>query len=531
MSIDSISLEPLFTPLVQVSWKDYCRGVDEGCLKLISERMWELIIQFYESWNRAAKPWTRSYLVTCSITYPPYKGIIHCWRGCFTFVLRDILEGSYFSWVLLSYRTSSWRACFLITFWSYFQFISPTWKYSSAAITSCFRQLLDPSWWSLLISDSDLAHLISNSSPARAALGAWADLQRITDERALLWAFLCHQLQSPSVSSALEQPTLMLWEVSEQTLSCSSPAAPCMAVPNTKYLGVPTPTVPRCTAGEGRRGAVHSRAQAVAWWPHPSPPPALLSSHMNYGPILSTATESLKTWTRCKVSPEFTDSLEAITLGGINCSFHRNKMLTGGKPCCSRHSSINATTAAGKRGICGISFRNAHPRASLPACSSGSPIQMYPPDMVPLPEPEGDWLSPCTAQGSPGPEVFGEGCGQRCTVLLGDLNKTSVCHCFGLFIAFSCSLLQHFILRSLVILPCRVQQKCSLLLVYVFQLRLPNNLWSSQSTFPSDVRPDARASFPASCHHKLSCSTLSCFSSKNKLTLLWFEVKSHIMTL
>lgn len=233
MSIDSISLKPLFTPLVQVSWKDYCRGVDEGCLKLISERMRELIIQFYESRNRAAKPWTRSYLVTCSITYPPYKGIIHCWRGCFTFVLRDILEGSYFSWVLLSYRTSSWRACFLITFWSYFQFISPTWKYSSAAITSCFRQLLDPSWWSLLISDSDLAHLISNSSPARAALEAWADLQRITDERALLWAFLCHQLQSLSVSSALEQPTLMLWEVSEQTLSRSPPAAPCMAVPNT----------------------------------------------------------------------------------------------------------------------------------------------------------------------------------------------------------------------------------------------------------------------------------------------------------
>lgn len=154
---------------------------------------------------------------------------------------------------------------------------------------------------------------------------------------------------------------------------------------------------------------------------------------------------------------------------------------------------------------------------------------MYPSDMVPLPEPEGDWLSPCTAQGSPGPEVFGEGCGQRCTVLLGDLNKTSVCHCFGLFIAFSCSLLQHFILRSLVILPCRVQQKCSLLLVYVFQLRLPNNLWSSQSTFPSDARPDARASFPASCHQpqaELLYSLLLFMQKQTDPSLIWCK-KSH----
>lgn len=48
-SIDAILLKPLFTQLVQVSQKDYCRGVDEGCLKWISEGIQELIIQFYES--------------------------------------------------------------------------------------------------------------------------------------------------------------------------------------------------------------------------------------------------------------------------------------------------------------------------------------------------------------------------------------------------------------------------------------------------------------------------------------------------
>lgn len=120
MSIDSMSLKPLFTQLVQVSWEDYCRSVDEGCLKWISERIQELIIQFYESQNRAAKTCTRSYLVACSITCPPYKGIIHPWRGCPSCVLRAIPECSYFSWVLLSYGASSWRACFLIIFWSYF---------------------------------------------------------------------------------------------------------------------------------------------------------------------------------------------------------------------------------------------------------------------------------------------------------------------------------------------------------------------------------------------------------------------------
>lgn len=68
----------------------------------------------------AAETWTRGYLVTCHITCPPYKGITHPWRGCSTCVLSDIPECSYFSWVLLSYRGSSWRACFLIVFWSYF---------------------------------------------------------------------------------------------------------------------------------------------------------------------------------------------------------------------------------------------------------------------------------------------------------------------------------------------------------------------------------------------------------------------------
>lgn len=53
--MDGISLKPLFTPLVQVSGKDYCRGVDEGCLKRNSERIQELIIRFYESQNQAAK--------------------------------------------------------------------------------------------------------------------------------------------------------------------------------------------------------------------------------------------------------------------------------------------------------------------------------------------------------------------------------------------------------------------------------------------------------------------------------------------
>lgn len=123
-----------------------------------------------------------------------------------------------------------------------------------------------------------------------------------------------------------------------------------------RHLGVPAPAVP-CRAAlraRGGPGAVHSRRQAVAWWPQlgrwqapsPSPPRVMV-------PVLSTATERLQTWTRCKVSPEFTDSLEAITLGCINCSFHRNKMLTGGKPRCSRQVSINAAAAAGKGGSAG----------------------------------------------------------------------------------------------------------------------------------------------------------------------------------
>lgn len=120
ISIDTISLKPLFTQLVQVSLKDNCRGVDEGCLKWISERIEGLIIQFYEMWNRAAETWTRSCLVTCSITCPPYKDILHPWKGYSNCVLRNIPECSYFSWVLFSYRASSWRACILIVFCSYF---------------------------------------------------------------------------------------------------------------------------------------------------------------------------------------------------------------------------------------------------------------------------------------------------------------------------------------------------------------------------------------------------------------------------
>lgn len=144
-----------------------------------------------------------------------------------------------------------------------------------------------------------------------------------------------------------------------------------------------------------------------------------------------------------------------------------------------------------------MGFCNAHPHH--PPMSAAQGLQFAHPPPAPM------WshsrrqrLPGCPpARGPLGPEAFGEGCGQWCTAFLRALNKTSVCHRLGLFIAFWCSLLQHFILRSLVILPCRVQQKCSLLLVYVFQLGLPNNLRSWQNTLPSDARPDTRALLPA----------------------------------
>lgn len=49
MRIYSISLNLLFTQLVQVEGKDYCRGVDEDFLKWISETIKELIIQLSKS--------------------------------------------------------------------------------------------------------------------------------------------------------------------------------------------------------------------------------------------------------------------------------------------------------------------------------------------------------------------------------------------------------------------------------------------------------------------------------------------------
>lgn len=105
-------------------------------------------------------------------------------------------------------------------------------------------------------------------------------------ERALSWAFPCHELlQSPSAPPALEQPTLMLWEVSEQSLTSSPPAAPCTAVPAASACQ--RQPMPRCTVEEGRRGAVPDRRQAAAWWPqlggwqappsHPTSSPALLT--------------------------------------------------------------------------------------------------------------------------------------------------------------------------------------------------------------------------------------------------------------
>lgn len=155
-------------------------------------------------------------------------------------------------------------------------------------------------------------------------------------------------------------------------------------------------------------------------------------------------------------------------------------MLTGGKPRCSRRSSINATAASGKGGSAGLVSARLTPLP--PAVPVAQGLQFaHPPTMW-----SRSWWqrapgrSPCPAEGPWGPELFGGGCGQYHTVLLGEPglppNKTSVCHRFGLFIAFWCSLLQHFILRSLVMLPCRVQLKCRLLLVYVFQLRSPNSL-------------------------------------------------------
>lgn len=275
---------------------------------------------------------------------------------------------------------------------------------------------------------------------------------------------------------------------------CPSPrrasAGPCRVAPRKRGDEELCPT--------GVRQRLGGPSSAGGKVPHPIPPPAPLSSHTNYGPVPSAATESLKTWSRCKVSPEFTDSLEAITLGGINFSFHRNKMLTGGKPHCSRQSSINAAAAAGKGEFAG--WVSAMSTPIIPPCGQLRVSNSHthtPPRCGPTPGGRGCLAAP-PARGPLGPEAFGEGCGQWCTAfLLGGLNKTSVCHRLGLFIAFWRSLLQHFILRSLVILPCRVQQKCSLLLVYVFQLGLPNNLRSWQSTLPSDARPVTRALFPA----------------------------------
>lgn len=138
-------------------------------------------------------------------------------------------------------------------------------------------------------------------------------------------------------------------------------------------------------------------------------------------------------------------------------------------------------------------LENAHPHASPVPADQGLQFTCCT-WCGPAPWGRGCLVSPrCTVQGLPASQVFGVGCGQRHTALLRGLNKTSVCHSFELFIAFWCSLLQHFIVSSLAVLPCRGQQKCSLLLLYVFQLRLPNNSRSSQSTLLSDARPDIRA--------------------------------------
>jgi len=170
---------------------------------------------------------------------------------------------------------------------------------------------------------------------------------------------------------------------------------------------------------------------APAWWVasppcQPTPRPTRVMV-----PVLSTATERLKTWTRCKVSPEFTDSLEAITSGGINCSFHRNRMLTGGKPRCSRRFSINAAAATGKGGSAGSI--SAVPSPMHPPC----PRLGVPSHTLPRSRGRGCPLVPPHSSRSPcGPQLLDKGGGQQRAVLLGGLNKTSVCHRFGLFMAF-----------------------------------------------------------------------------------------------
>lgn len=116
---------------------------------------------------------------------------------------------------------------------------------------------------------------------------------------------------------------------------------------------------------------------------------------------IGSSLRSLETWSRCShlVSPVFTDSLEAITPGGINAAFHRNQMLTGEKPRCSRRSLL---TPWQQLGGCWLRVSNAHrTRSSMPSSCLGAAAK-----------------------------------------------QTSVCHCFGLFTTFWCSILFLRVWRS-----------------------------------------------------------------------------------
>lgn len=244
--------------------------------------------------------------------------------------------------------------------------------------------------WTEAITDQGVPHGLSSATCCETPL------------RALLWN------SHPDARRGLRAT----WE---QTLAPCPPAAAGVAVPGTALamlcLAVPWKGSHEglCTAHGRQR--VGGPAWEVASPPRPSPPPALHCSHTNYDPFLPTAMESLKTWTRCRVSPGFTDSLEAITLGGINYAFHRNKMLMGGKPCCSRQCSTNTAAAPGKKGFSGLV--SAMPTPVNPPCPQLRAFQMSP---LCGPHPRGRGCLPVSshpARGPAGPKVFGEGCGQQ----------------------------------------------------------------------------------------------------------------------
>lgn len=160
------------------------------------------------------------------------------------------------------------------------------------------------------------------------------------------------------------------------------------------------------------RGA-RSRPWGSSPLPLPQPPVSPRSSHTNC--ILSASARSLETRTRCShlVSPAFTDSLEAVTPGGINRAFHPNKMLTGESPAALGGPLLTPRRQLG--GCWGVSV--------VPTTHTHSPVPLA--------------ARPAPARG-----------------LL--LSRTSVCHCFGLFITFLFIYLfsATFYLKSLVILLC-----------------------------------------------------------------------------